>query len=580
MFPYFKKQLFLYIVLFILMFVGIAVGLISAWYMQKITDAALSGEKSNVTTYFLFGIVFIAVLMLTFFFNIYLSAIVTNKIKFQLKVDLHQHMLRLPTNYMQKHHSGNLSSVINQDLQQIDGVIGLNILNLLRIPITAIVAFIYLVSLNWQLACFILVIGPFTIFLTRAFGKSIRENSQAVQAGLGKSNEKLNETLNGHTTIRIYGLEARVSQLFHSINKHILKLQIKDGKLQGLLHALTVTLGYSTQILIMGIGAFLVVDNQLSIGDLLAFIILSQHIVSPFSELGHVWGEYQKSMAAIDRIFQVLVTKVLPVTATTKLSSDQHNLKHAIRMENVNYSYSSDKYILKDINLTINPGDKVAIVGPSGAGKSTLLHLLGGLYFVNDGHISINNERLNEQTAYELRQYLAIVTQDTFLFHGTIKDNLLVVAPEATEDQMMHAAKAAYAHDFIMSLPEGYDTHIGEKGASLSGGQRQRISIARAILRNAPILLLDEATSSLDSDSEKEIQKALTQLLHNKTSITIAHRLSTIINSDIIYVMEDGEIKEKGSHEELLSSNGLYARLFHLQFNSHADVLTHQGTYA
>lgn len=568
---YVRKHWITYTILFILVVTGILNGILSAWFLQNITDAAIRSDKILVIHYFIVGVIVIILMMLLQYLNTFLTSLATNKVKYSLKTDVYNHILKLPTQYMDSHHSGDLNSRINQDIDQVEGAIGNNLVQFIRLPLWAIASFIYLLNVNWQLACLTLILGPIALFISKVMGNKIRTNSLHLQTKISKSIAHISDTLMGHTTIRLFGLEQMFSKKYQSQNDDILSLQVKDGKLQGLIQALSTGIGFSAQIIVLGIGAFFVVDGKLTMGALMAFITLSQGLISPFSDLGYLWGGLQRSLAAVDRILQLL--REPTVESKPDNINISSNLKSGIEFINVGFEYKSQSNVLKNVNIKIESGKKVAIVGPSGAGKTTLFNLLLGLYSPSEGKILIDSIEVNEANSKEVRKYISLVPQNTYLFDGTIRENIMAGCI-VTEEEMERVAKLANIDGFVKHLSKGYDTEIGENGVLLSGGQKQKISIARALLRNTPILLLDEATSSLDSQSEAEIQNSLKQLMQGSTTIVIAHRMSTILDADLIIVMNQGNIECIGTHEELITKNDLYRELYALQFNLAANENT------
>lgn len=563
--PYIKRHYVSYLILLILLILGIFLDLAFAWFLKNITDVALKGDLEKVSLFFVLGIVMIIANIILSFFNSYLQAISVHKVKLEVRVDLFSHILRLPRTFYLKGHSGDLVSRLNNDVNSIGGAIGSNLLNLIRHPLAALISFIYLLTINWQLSLLALLIGPSSLLLGKIFGNALRKNSKKIHELISDINSFSYEVFLGNIVVKAFSLERVFLNTFTYASKRILSLEIKDGKLRGGLQGSIAGIGSMTFLITLGLGAFFVANGNLTVGSLLAFVSLLQNLTSPFTGMAGIWAEFQRSLSAIERIFSILdeptEMKELPKVSKKKIIST------GICFKDINFKYEKDR-VIKDLNLFIPARKVVAIVGPSGAGKSTLFNLMLGLLSPNSGSIMIDNRNIDEFDVSQLRSHIAIVPQETYLFRGSIEDNIKFGNINASKEEIRVAAKAANAHNFIIKFPNGYNTEIGENGALLSGGQKQRLTIARAFLKDTPLLLLDEATSDLDTESEVLIQHALLNLMENKTTLVIAHRLSTIKNADIIAVMDNGKIIEKGSHNELIESNGLYKRLYELQFNN------------
>ncbi len=550
------------------MVIEIVFELALAWFLHAITDAAVAGDLALVRARFVFGASVMLAGALMTYFGTYLQVSTSARVQQDLRRELYSHALRLPTRHYTKTHSGDLVSRLTNDINGIGGALGHNLVTIVQSPLVAIFAFLYLLQLNWQLAVLSGLIGPLTLLVARVFGRAMRANSAALHALLAKVNSFLTDSFTGHVVVRAFGLERALHRRYVEDTEDALRLELKGGKLRGGLNSCSHAIGSVAFIIALGVGASFVARGELTIGALIAFVQLLNRLTFPFSHLASVWAGIQSSLASAERLFALLDESPTYKELPEPPKYDQRPLTRGVSLRGVRFAYNEGAEVIDGVTFDAAAGATTALVGPSGAGKSTLFQLILGLYPPDEGVIEIDGRPVTEMEPQELYGMIAVVPQETFLFGGTIRENIAYGRPGASEDEIVEAAKSAYAHDFICELPNGYDTEIGERGVRLSGGQRQRISIARALLKNAPLLLLDEATASLDTESEVAVQAALARLMEGRTTLVIAHRLSTIHRAEKIIVLDQGRVMESGAHRDLLARNGLYARLYRLQFES------------
>jgi subfamily B ATP-binding cassette protein MsbA len=470
---------------------------------------------------------------------------------------LHSHILRIPVSYFHDESSGVVISRVINDVKMLGSLFSEVIKTVVISIPTIIVLMAIALYRKWDLALLSITLLPLAAYTTRKIGKKIKKKTHIAQGKQASLTQRLSESIIGSKVIKVFNRENYRDEKFIEENKRVYKENLKIIKLKEITKVMIdITTGIAIG-LILWYGGSQVKNGLITSGDFVSIIAAIYMIFSPAKKLGESYTFLQEIKAAIERIETVLHTE-----PEKKGGIKINDIKDGIRFENVTFSYRPGKRpVLKSLNLHIKAGEVIAIVGPSGAGKTTFADLIPRFYSPAEGSIKIDGVDLRDIDISSLRELIGIVSQDIVLFNDTVKENIAFGNQKATFDDIKKAAALAYADEFIERLPEGYNTIIGERGLKLSGGQRQRIAIARAILKNPPLLILDEATSSLDTTSEALVQKALEQLTKNRTTIVIAHRLSTIKNADRIVVIEDGQIRDIGTHEELLSKCGTYSRL-------------------
>lgn len=712
-----KPSKWLYIQLVMYMLGGIGMTMIFTWFLQQLTDAALSGNVGRITELLIQGILVVIINGILTYLSSYIGTAAVQQVKRDMKNAIFAHMVRLEARYYNRHHSGEFVSRLTNDINNLDGAIGGNLVQMIRLPLMALASLLYMLTINWRLSVICLLLVPVAAVTGTMFGKLLRKNTRLIQEFLSRMQGYLHETFSASPIIRSFTLAGLMSRQYEKQNAHLMGLEMKQARIRGLFQVGSGVVGSATFFLSMGLGAYFVAEQTMSVGNLVAFNNLMHQMVAPLSGLAGLWGGFQRSLSSAERIVHVLEEKAEPVfpeeqvdmettaepggvrsggereakrsspvfggavaasgsssmeegmngsvhmegsavtednietqgsagtedsTATNSTatknsagteasllpgaaaageagdytgaaaSTDMHtedgtngdaklqsrvaasmnrsgelvdeesmasggSLSPEIVLREVSFAYEDGTAVLEQLNLTVPAGKVVALVGHSGAGKSTLLSLLQGFYKPDAGELLMDRIPMGRIPLGTLRRSIAYVPQETFLFSGTIWDNISYGRLGATQEEIIQAAKDANALDFINRLPDGLDTQVGERGARLSGGQRQRIAIARAILKNAPVLLLDEATSALDTETEHLVQEALARLMHRRTTIVIAHRLSTIQNADLIAVMEQGKVVETGTHWELLRRKGHYFRLYQMQFKDQPPLPADAG---
>ena len=496
----------------------------------------------------------------------WLVSFIEQKVIKDLRDQVYHHTLFQPLHFFSQYQIGNLISRITNDVNSLNVAVNRSFTKVIRDPIVIIIFLIILLNISWQLTMLALIVFPVTGILITKVGQSLKRKSKRVQERIADITTILEETISGIKIVKAFSMEKYESDKFRNKTNDHFKAVLRQVRLNRLSTPLSETLGIGIMVFVLWFGGQLVLTGKLITSeDFIRFIAVLFSIMAPIKSLGELNNNVQIALASSKRVFKILDT---PFTITDRPDPViKTSFDHDIRYEGVYFYYTEkDELVLKDINLQVNKNQKIAIVGGSGAGKTTLVNLLPRFYDVLQGAIKIDNIDIRDISMAGLRKLMGIVTQDVILFNDTVADNIAYGMSNYSRDEIKKAAQLANADEFINSLPEGYETMIGERGMRLSGGQRQRISIARAILKNPPILIFDEATSSLDSESERLIQEAIDNLMHERTVFLIAHRLSTIIKSDKIIVLEEGRIIDQGTHQELLQRSERYKHLYELQF--------------
>lgn len=494
----------------------------------------------------------------------YLLEMVGQSIIHNLRNRIYSHLLQMPLHFFHQHPTGELISRIVNDVRLLQDSITHAIIRMLRDFFSVIGLIGVIFYMDWRLALISMVFIPLAATPIVVFGKKFRKISTNYQVRIGEATTHLHETLAGVRIVKAFGVEEFEQQRFAQKNQGIKDTLLKEAKYKSISNPLIEFLGGIGMAMIIWFGGGQVIQGHSTPGAFMSFLAALILLYEPIKGVSKINSNIQQGLSAATRIFSLL--DIDPGIKEVPDAIELPPFNHSIVFSNVNFSYEPNIPVVKDFNLRVNRGEVLAVVGPSGSGKTTLANLLPRFYDIHQGELLIDDINIRQVSFASLRQQMAIVTQQTILFNDTIRNNIAYGHSNCPEDKIIEAARSAYALDFILELPNGFDTVIGEAGARLSGGQQQRISIARALLKDAPILILDEATSALDTESEREVQKALENLMQNRTTIVIAHRLSTIKNADRIIVLKDGQLVEEGTHEELLFRKGEYSTLYNLQF--------------
>ena len=494
---------------------------------------------------------------------------ITMRAMAQLRQTIFEHMQRLPLGYYEQRHSGDMVSVLTNDLTAAEQAFQEDMLNLVNASLQAVSAVVFMSVLNWQLALVIIACGLFPLAINALFAGPLRKAGDAIQASLGGMSERLGDLLAGFQVVRTFSLSEWIVNRFGQANHDLLDAGLRRVRLDSALAGAN-TLGGAAILVPMAVGSLMVINGQTTFGVMIALIQLNNPIQFFVYTLGGTITRIQGSLAAADRILDLLDAApepesygapALPAGPTGPAERDL-----LLAFNDVHFNYADGKAVLRGMSFEVRKGQTAAFVGPSGGGKSTIFKLLLGCYPVPQGDVLVDGRSMHAYLLTELRDQFAYIPQDAYLYSGSIADNIRYGKPGASQDEVIQAAKAAYAHEFISEFEHGYETLVGERGARLSGGQRQRIAIARALLKDAPVLLLDEATSALDSESEEVVQRALSGLMRGRTVLIIAHRLSTVESADVIYTVDGGKVVEAGTHAELIEQKGLFYRLHELAF--------------
>jgi len=498
--------------------------------------------------------------------NISLTYIQFNLIK-KLRAQLYSHLQSLSLSFFDKRQTGELSSIVINDVSNMRVAFGTSFHKLFVEPINILVFISLLFIINLKLALLSIIIVPLTGAVVVVIGKSIRRRSRRTAEKIARIMGIMSENLNSIRIIKSFAMEAFETNRFKQEQERHYNLDLRQAKLRLISSPVTEMIGAFIAVILLWIGGHdVLVSNDMTSEDFIRFILILFSVLQPIRSLSKVGINLQNGFASADRVFNVLDT--VPAIVSKPNAIKIKDVKDEITFNNVGFNYDGTDRILKDISFTMKKGTVTALVGASGAGKSTIADLIPRFYDVINGKIEIDGNDIRDLDINSLRKMMGIVSQETILFNDTIGSNIKYGLQSVTDDQLQKAAKNANAYDFISDQPNGFETVIGEKGVRLSGGQRQRIAIARAILKNPSILILDEATSSLDTESEYKVQKAIDNLMADRTVLVIAHRLSTVESADKIVVMEDGEIADFGSHQDLLKKDGVYTRLYKKQFKS------------
>ncbi|OLS03581.1 ABC transporter ATP-binding protein [Tissierella creatinophila] len=493
---------------------------------------------------------------------------VAQKVSYNLRNEISEKVNKLPLKYFDKVSHGDVLSRVTNDVDTVSQSLNQSLSQIITSFTTIIGVLIMMVSISWQMTLIALLILPVSVLLVINVVKRSQKYFTRQQESLGKVNGHIEEVYGGHQIMKAFNAEGEAVGVFRNINNELYDSAWKSQFLSGLMMPIMSFVGNLGYVGVSILGGWFAIRKTIEVGDILSFIQYIRSFTQPINQVAQISNVLQSTVAASERVFEFLEED--EEILETKNPIEVKTIEGRVSFDNVKFGYDKEKIIINDFTAHVNPGQKVAIVGPTGAGKTTIVKLLMRFYELNGGSISIDGHDIKEFSREDLRSNFGMVLQDTWLFKGTIMDNIRYGRLDATDEEVINAAKAAHAHRFIQTLPEGYNMVINEEANNISQGQKQLLTIARAILSDPRLLILDEATSSVDTRTEVLIQKAMENLMQKRTSFIIAHRLSTIKNADLILVMNDGDIVEQGSHNELLAKEGFYAELYNSQFEERA----------
>ncbi|MEE1219065.1 MAG: ABC transporter ATP-binding protein [Ruminococcus sp.] len=540
-------------------------------YMPVLTGNAIDNiidtgnvNFENISTILIYMAIGIGGVSIFQWLMTYFTNIISYRTVRDLRREVFQKFNTVPLSYIDTHPHGDLISRVINDIDAVGDGLTQMFLQLFSGIVTIIGTLIFMLIIDWKIAIAVFVLTPLSLFVAAFIGKLSHKRFTRQQSLQGDISSYVEEHIGNQRIVKAFSYEDRAFEAFDKYNTELLDIGFKAQFAGALANPCTRFVNALVYAAVGIIGALSAVSGTLSVGQLSCFLTYANQYTKPFNEVTGVLTQFQTALAAADRVFEVLEAEDEPADAPESESFAE--CKGNIRIENVSFSYTKDKPLIKNFSLNVKSGNHIAIVGPTGCGKTTFINLLMRFYDIDSGKISIDGIDINDMSRDELRKKYGMVLQDSWLFNGTIMDNLRYGNEYASDEEVISAAKAAYAHSFIRKMPQGYNTIISEGGGNLSQGQKQLLCIARAMLTNPSILILDEATSSIDTLTEKRVQKAFDRMMKGRTSFVVAHRLSTIKESDVILVMKDGNIIEQGTHDELLSRGGFYNKLYNSQF--------------
>ncbi len=533
--------------------------------VAKVSGAAGAGIDFDSIGKILLTLIGLYILSAIFsFIQGFVMSGISQKIAYNLRNELSQKINRMPMKYFDSKTHGEVLSRITNDIDTLSQSLNQSMTQLITSVTTIIGVLVMMLSISWMMTGVTLLILPLSMILISFIIKRSQKYFKAQQEYLGHVNGQVEELYGGHNIVKVFNGEDEAIEKFNKLNDTLYQSAWKSQFLSGIMQPLMMFVGNLGYVVVAILGGWLAIRKTIEVGDIQSFIQYVRNFTQPLSQVAQVTNLLQSTAAAAERVFEFLDEEEEDQVVENAVKVD--GLEGKIDFEHVRFGYNPNKIIIKDFTAHVKPGQKIAIVGPTGAGKTTIVKLLMRFYDVNSGAILIDNHNIKDFNRSELRQLFGMVLQDTWLFNGSIKDNIRYGKLDATDEQVIEAAKAAHVHHFIKTLPDGYDMILNEEASNVSQGQKQLLTIARAILADPKILILDEATSSVDTRTEVLIQKAMDNLMENRTSFIIAHRLSTIKNADLILVMNEGDIIEIGNHEKLLAQKGFYANLYNSQF--------------
>ena len=535
------------------------------WIIKDMIDDVLMSKDMLMLNLIAAGILVVMFTRGVFYYGqSYLVSYVGQRVIIDVRSVLFRKFQKMPLSYYDKQQTGTVMSYITNDVSAMQSAIVDNLIELVTESSILIGSLGMMIYLDWKLSLLTLMTIPLVGFAMKIFGRKLKRSSTVIQERAAEITSLLQESISAIRVVKSFVRETYEIRRFEEQNWRNFQAAMKNVKLSSLLTPTVEFLAAIAVTFIVWFGGYEVVNEVITAGELVAFLTYAVNLANPVKRLSRVYAAIQKAMAAADRVFAVmdLDERITDVPGAKPLPP----IKGEVEFKDITFSYKEGQPALQHISLKAEPGQMIALVGPSGSGKSTIANLIPRFYDVDSGTIAIDGHDIRQVTADSLREQIGLVPQETMLFSTTVMENIRYGRLDATDEEVVEAARAANAEEFIKDLPEGYDTKLGERGLNLSGGQRQRLAIARAILKNPRVLILDEATSALDTESEKIVQDALDKLMVGRTSFVIAHRLSTIFNADQIFVVENGQLREHGTHEELLAAGGLYSNLYNIQF--------------